>query len=352
MNFSLYNNFFFQRNKFNDAVLIIAEIGVNHNGQVSLAKDMILEAKSCGADCIKFQTFKASRVASNSAPKATYQLGTTDSTESQLAMLHKLELSEADYRELAAFCDKHDVVFLSTPYDVEDADFLDEIGVQAFKVASGQAIETRFLQHLARKGKPILLSTGMCTLAEVDEAVRTIRKEGNYDIVVLQCTTNYPSAIQDSNLLAMRTMAESLGVLVGYSDHTKSLTAAVAAVALGARVVERHFTLDKSLPGPDHSSSSEPHEFRMMVEMIRETELALGSPRKEPTLVEIENAKGMRRSLTARRDIRTGEKLDWDSLTLKRPGTGINGSSVNLVLGRSARRDIPADTILTLDMIE
>lgn len=349
---TLFNKYSSQNTLTADSVLVIAEIGVNHNGQVSLAKEMILEAKSCGADCVKFQTFKASRVASHSAPKATYQLGTTDASESQLAMLHKLELSEIEYRELAAFCDTHDVVFLSTPYDFEDADFLDKIGVQAFKVASGQAIETRFLQHLARKGKPILLSTGMCTLAEVDDAVRTIRKEGNEDIVVLQCTTNYPAAIQDSNLLAMRTMGDSLGVMVGYSDHTESLTAAVAAVAMGARVVERHFTLDKSLPGPDHSSSSEPHEFRKMVEMIRETELALGSPRKEPTLVEIENAKGMRRSLTARRDIRAGEKLDWATLTLKRPGTGINGRSVNLILGRSARRDILADTILTLDMVE
>lgn len=333
-------------------ICIIAEIGVNHNGSLDLAKEMVRKAKECGADCVKFQTFKASRIASRQAPKARYQLSKTDRAESQHDMLQKLELSEADHRELVSFCRQMGVAFLSTPYDIEDADFLDGLGVTAFKVASGQAIELRFLQHLARKGKTILLSTGMCTLAEVDEAVRTMRQAGNEMIVALQCTTNYPSSLADCNLLAMRTMAQSLGVRVGYSDHTESLTAAVLSVALGACVIERHFTLNRKLEGPDHSSSSEPAEFKTMVQMIREAEIALGSARKEPASVEVENAKAMRRSLTAVRNIREGETLDWNNLTLKRPGTGICGKSVDLIIGRKARRALAADELLTLDKIE
>lgn len=337
---------------FNSSVFIIAEIGVNHNGDLSLAKKMILSAKESGADCVKFQTFKASRVASPSAPKAAYQLSTTDASESQINMLRKLELSEEEYLEIARFCTSQDIAFLSTPYDIEDADFLDNLGVPAFKIASGQAVELNYLRHVARKGKPILLSTGMCTLAEVDEAVRAIREVGNNDIVVLQCTTNYPSALEDCNLRTMQTMASALDVRVGYSDHTQSLTAAVLAVGLGACVIERHFTLDRNLPGPDHSSSSEPDEFRRMVEMIREAEITLGSSRKEPAAAEVENAKGMRRSLVAKIDIAPGEQLGWNNLAFKRPGTGITGKHADMVIGRHAARRIMPETLITLDMVK
>lgn len=332
-------------------VFIIAEIGVNHNGSLDLAKKMVLEAKACGADCVKFQTFKADRVVTQKAAKAKYQLGTTDPAESQLEMLRKLELKEDEYHELVAFCHDQGLVFLSTPYNIEDADFLDMLDVPAFKIASGQAVELHFLEHLARKGKPLLLSTGMCTLAEVDTAVRTIRQAGNNDIVVLQCTTNYPSRIEDCNLRAMVTMGQALNALVGYSDHTQSLTAALLSVALGACVVERHFTLDTTLPGPDQSSSSDPEEMRRLVAGIREAELALGSGLKEPSSKEAENLPNMRRSLTATQNIQAGSVLTLENVTFKRPGTGINGRMATEAIGRTARCDISADTRITLDML-
>jgi len=332
-------------------VFVIAEIGVNHNGSLDLAKQMVVAARECGVDCVKFQTFKAERVATQGAVKARYQLGTTDPAESQLEMLRKLELKEGEYRELVAFCRDLGLVFLSTPYNAEDADFLDDLGVSAFKIASGQAVELPFLEHLARKGKPLLLSTGMCTLAEVDTAVRTIRQAGNEDIVVLQCTTNYPSRLEDCNLRAMVTMGRALNVLMGYSDHTRSLTAALLSVALGACVVERHFTLDKTLPGPDQSSSSDPEEMRRLVAGIREAEKALGTGLKVPSAREAENLPNMRRSLTAVVDIPAGTTLSWDNLTFKRPGTGLAGTLATAVIGRPARCDIPADTQIALDMV-
>lgn len=336
----------------NNSVFIIAEAGVNHNGDINTAKQLIAKAKECGADCIKFQTFKAERVATSNAPKAEYQNRTTPADESQVNMLKKLELPEAAYPELIDLCRSLDISFLSTPYDIKDIDFLDEIGVPAFKVASGQAVEPIFLEHLAKKQKPVLLSTGMCTLAEVDEAVRVIRNAGNDEIIVLQCTTNYPSAIADCNLRAMVTMRQALDVLVGYSDHTQSLTAALVAAAHSACVIERHFTLDKNLPGPDHSCSSDPEEFAMLVRYIREVESCLGSPLKRPSDAELRNLKGMRRSIVASQSIKAGEQFTHDNLTLKRPGTGLMGNQFQLVIGRCAKIDISPDQILSLEWVE
>ena len=333
-------------------IFIIAEAGVNHNGDINLAKKMVREAKACGADCVKFQTFKAERIVTNISPKAAYQLKTTNPAESQLEMLEKLELSQEDYCELVRTCREEDIIFLSTPYNIEDVDFLDDLGVQAFKVASGQAVEPIFLEYMARKNKPVLLSTGMCTLAEVDEAVRTIRDNGNDKLILFQCTTNYPSAIQDTNLRAMITMRNAFDVLVGYSDHTEGLTAAIVAATLGASVIERHFTLDKSLPGPDQSSSSDPLEFTQLVRNIREAEKCLGSAVKTPSSAEVINAAAMRRSIVASQDITAGSVFSLENLTLKRPAAGLMGNQLADILGRKAATDIRAETCIDFGMVQ
>jgi len=332
--------------------LIIAEAGVNHNGDYHVARKMVTEAKNCGADCIKFQTFRAEEIVTRDSPKAPYQLKTTSPRESQLDMLHKLELSERRQEELMGLCKENGLIFLSTPCTPSDVDFLDRAGVSAFKVASSQAVDTIFLEHMARKGKPILLSTGMCTLAEVDEAVRAIREAGNDQIIVLQCTTNYPSRLEDANLRAMVAMGRALDVLTGYSDHTPSLAPSVVAVGLGACVIERHFTLDKKLPGPDQLSSSEPREFSQLTAMIREAEKSLGSGIKAPSSEEMKNAAVMRRSIVARRDIAEGEILTLDNLCVKRPEIGLPSSFLKFVLGKKARQHIPNETFVDIEMIQ
>ena len=325
---------------------IIAEAGVNHNGDVDMARRLIDAAAQAGADAVKFQTFKAERVATRGAPKAEYQLRTTDPAESQLAMLQKLELAPESHAILMKACEENKVLFLSTPYNIEDVDLLADLNVSAFKVASAQIVEPAFLRHVARKRKPVILSTGMATLAEVDEAVRVIRETGNDQSVLLQCTTNYPSRPEDANLRTIQTMRAALGVHVGYSDHTQTATACIAAVALGACVVEKHFTMDKTMIGPDHPSSADHEEFRRLVVMIRETEAALGTGLKQPMEAERRNALGMRRSIVAAVAIKSGIVITEDMLTYKRPGTGIPPNLLHQVVGRTATRDIPMDTLV------
>ncbi len=331
---------------------IIAEAGVNHNGNVDMAIELVRKAKECGADCVKFQTFKAERVVSKTAPKAAYQMETTNPEESQLDMLRKLELKRQDYVSIIEACKSEGICFLSTPYSTEDIDFLDELGVSAYKVASGQTVEPFFLKYLAKKKKPIILSTGMCTLAEVDEAIRTIRATGNENVAVLQCTTNYPSASCDANLNAMVTMRNACNVLAGYSDHTTTSTACIAAIALGACIIERHFTLDKHLPGPDHSSSSDPGEFLKLVELIRETESVLGSGLKVPCESEERNIPGMRRGLVAAKDIKAGEEFTHENITAKRPLRGLPPKLLHQILGRKASTSIPAETPIDFEVIQ
>jgi len=331
---------------------LIAEAGVNHNGDFHIAKKMVKKAKQCGADCIKFQTFRAEEIVTQDSPKAPYQLKTTSPQESQLDMLRKLELSEQNQRELMCLCEELGIIFLSTPCNISDIDFLGRAGVSAFKIASSQAVDTAFLEHMAKKGKPILLSTGMCTLAEVDEAVRAIRQAHNEQIVALQCTTDYPSRLEDANLLAMLTMGTAFDVLTGYSDHVQSLVPSIVAVGLGACVIERHFTLDKTLLGPDQSCSSDPIEFGQFVEMIREAEKCLGSRMKFPSPEEMKNAKIMRRSILTKRNIRKGEILTIDNLCLKRPELGLPSNFLKFVLGKKARKDIPSDMFLDIGMIQ
>lgn len=332
-------------------VFIIAEIGVNHNGDVELAKRMIRAAKAAGADCAKFQTFQANQVAVSDAPKADYQKEVTDPKESQINMLKQLELPELAWCDIMDYCREVDIEFLSTPYSFDDANLLESLGAPAFKVASGQAVELPFLRHLAAKGKPVLLSTGMCSKAEVDAAVGALRAGGNDQIIVLQCTTNYPADPRSANLRAMQTMGEETGCLYGYSDHTPGMTTAIASVAMGSKVLERHFTLDRNMPGPDHSSSMEPDEFARLVEAVREVEASLGSGRKEPCPEEERNIRGMRRSLRAKHSIVAGEPLSWDNLCYKRPQES-EALAPETVLGKIAARDIEGDTLITMDMLQ
>lgn len=330
---------------------IIAEAGVNHNGDLSQAVSLVRAAKRAGADCVKFQTFSAERIVRDDAPKARYQLQTTDPAESQKAMLKNLELPAGAYPEILRACEEEGILFLSTPYSEEDVDFLDNLGVQAFKCASIHLFEPSFLAYAASKGKPLIVSTGFATLDDVRLAVDALRSAGNEQLILLQCTTNYPSRIEDANLRAMVTMHDATGCLVGYSDHTQTSVACVAAVALGATVLEKHFTLDKTLPGPDQSTSADPLEFAALVAAVREAEAALGSSVKQPCEAERMNAPGMRRSIVAKRAIPKGTTITADMLTFKRPGTGIPPAKLSELLGASAARDIQRDELLSLDQL-
>jgi len=333
-------------------VFIIAEAGVNHNGDIDLAKRLVREAKECGADCVKFQTFKAERVVTENAPKAKYQLKTTDPGESQIDMLKKLELPQEAYKEIIQCCQENEIIFLSTPYNIEDVEFLNDLGVPAFKLASISAAEPWFAAYTARKGKPIILSTGMATLEEVDETVREILETGNEDLILLQCTTNYPSRLEDANLRAMRTICNAFDVLVGYSDHTQDDTACIVSVALGATVIEKHFTLDKNIPGPDQSSSYDPKEFARLVRNIRNAEKVLGSARKEPCEIEKINAEGMRRSIVVRHSIKEGTVITVDMLAFKRPGTGISPGLLPQIVGRRVQHSLSEDTMINWSDLE
>ena len=331
---------------------IIAEAGVNHNGDITLAKRLVDEAVKTGVDCVKFQTFKAENLVTKKAPKANYQLQVTDPSESQFDMLKKLELTLPEYKELIQYCEAKRITFLSTPYNKEDIDFLDELNVPAFKVASGQLVELPFLRHMARKGKPMIISTGMSYMSDVDEAVRAIRAEGNDQIILLQCTTNYPSLEEEANLQSMNAMKASTGCIVGYSDHTLNNICMLGSIALGAKVIEKHFTLDKKMDGPDHSCSADPAEFTQLVKEIRIMESALGNGIKIPGIHESKNIQGMRRSLASKVDIRKGEIITEDKIAIKRPATGLEPKFIDQIIGKTAKRDILGDEILQMNMIE
>jgi len=330
---------------------VIAEAGVNHNGDLNQAKELVRQARQAGADCVKFQTFKAERVVTASAPKAAYQLKVTDPVESQFAMLRKLELSESDHRVLIDQCRREGIVFLSTPYSLADAELLHALDVPAFKIASGQLIELPFLAALARFNRPVILSTGMGTLAEVKEAVDTLRAHGNQQLVVLQCTTNYPSRLADTNLRAMATLAEATGTAVGYSDHTEGITACLAAVALGSCVIEKHFTLDHTLPGPDHRCSSEPAELTALVRGIRDIEISLGDGVKRPAETELANLIGVRRSIVTARDLPAGHVIGEHDLQFLRPATGLPPRDWDRVVGRRTTTALAGGTLLAWEHI-
>lgn len=336
----------------NQPCFIIAEAGVNHNGNLMMALELVDAAVAAKADAVKFQTFKAEAVISTSAPKADYQLRTTGAVDSQLEMAKRLELSYDQFGEIKAYCNRRGILFLSTPFDHDSADFLDELGVSAFKIPSGEITNFPFLEHIARMGKPLILSTGMSYLDEVGEALCVVRAAGNREVVLLHCVSNYPAESADTNLRAMQTMANAFGVPVGYSDHTLGVEVALAAVALGACVVEKHFTLDCSLPGPDHGASMEPDDLSALVKGIRIVEGALGHGRKEPAPSEANTADVARRSLVAACDIAEGTILMEQHIAIKRPGTGLAPSLRKGLVGRKSRRFIPVDALLSLEMLE
>lgn len=330
---------------------IIAEAGVNHNGSIDIALQIIKKAKEIGADCVKFQTFKTEEIVTLSAPKANYQLNVTDQDETQFQMLKKLELSQNSFKLLKDECDKIGIDFMSTPYSIRDLELLDGIGVSSFKIASGQLTEHYFLKKIAEKNKPVILSTGMGTLKEVSEAVKII-KEINSDITVLQCTTNYPSHIEDSNIKAMQTIKKSCNVRVGYSDHVIDNYACYAAVSLGAEIIEKHFTLDKEMEGPDHSCSLNPTEFKSLIYGIRSVEKSLGNGVKKPTKAEEKNIYGMRRGIVAIKKIKKGDVLSAENMGVKRPLVGMLPSEIENLFGKVAAEDIESDKPIFKEHIE
>jgi N-acetylneuraminate synthase len=331
--------------------LIIAEAGVNHNGDLGLARELVAVAAEAGADLVKFQTFEAAKSIAASAPKAVYQQETTGVDESQFEMVRKLELSRADHEALIEECEARGIGFFSTGFDPESIDLLIELGIDRIKIPSGEITNLPFLRHLAAKRLPVIMSTGMATIGEVEDAIGVMEKGGvqRDAITVLHCNTEYPTPMQDVNLRAMRRMGEALGVAYGYSDHTLGIEVPIAAVALGASVIEKHITLDRNLPGPDHRASLEPADLAAMVKAIRNIEAAVGGDGiKRPSPSEIGNRAIARKSLVAQRAIRSGDVFSADNLTAKRPGTGISPMRWDEVIGQSAPRDFEPDELIEL----
>ena len=330
---------------------IIAEAGVNHNGSVETAKKLIDAAVEAGADAVKFQTFKTEQIASMTAPKAEYQIRTTGKRETQFRMLKKLELSEKAFHELFLYCKKKEIIFLSTPFDIESVSFLDKLGLGIFKIPSGEITNLPYLKRIGSLKKKIIMSTGMADTREIKDALRILTDCGTpkENITLLHCSTDYPTPMRDVNLLAMLTIRDAFKVKVGYSDHTPGIEVPVAAVALGAKVIEKHFTLDRNLPGPDHKASLEPSELKLMVKAIKNVEKALGSGDKKPVKVEEEIMKTIRKSIVARTDIKKGTKVKREMLEIKRPGTGLHSRYLNKIIGKTAKTDIKEDTLVSLD---
>jgi len=330
--------------------LIIAEAGVNHNGDPALARQLIEVAAAAGADLVKFQTFSADRLVSAQAPKAEYQTRTTDTGESQHAMLRRLELDRGTHENLIQHCRENGIAFFSTGFDIESVDMLLELGLDRLKIPSGEITNLPYLRHVGRQGRPVILSTGMACMDEIEAAIDVLQRSGmpRDRITVLHCNTAYPTPMADVNLRAMLTIRDAFKVEVGYSDHTSGIEVAIAAVALGATVIEKHFTLDRDLPGPDHKASLEPDELKAMVTAIRNIELALGDGVKKPSPSEAKNIPIARRSIVAARAITSGEVFTESSLAVKRPGDGISAMRWDEVLGRRARRDFAPDELIEL----
>ena len=330
--------------------LIIAEAGVNHNGELALARELIDVAAEAGADMVKFQTFSADRLVTARAGKANYQMHTTDAGESQHAMIRRLELTRDMHEELIVHCNSRGIQFFSTGFDLESIDMLVELGLDRFKIPSGEITNLPYLRHIGRLGKAVILSTGMATLGEIEAAIDVLGQAGTprAEITVLHCTTEYPTPMAEVNLRAMQSIHAAFGVAVGYSDHTSSIEVAIAAVAMGASVIEKHFTLDRNLSGPDHRASLEPGELKAMVAGIRNIEVALGDGIKRLTPSEARNKPVARKSLVASQRIKSGEVFTAQNVTTKRPGTGISPMRWDEVMGRAAPRDFAADELIEL----
>lgn len=327
------------------SVFIIAEAGVNHNGSIELAKKLIDVAVIARADAVKFQTFKAENLVSFDAQKAQYQKETTSKNESQFTMLKKLELDVSTHKELISYCNEKNIMFLSTPFDLDSVDLLNDLGLEIFKIPSGEITNLPYLRKIGALNKKIVLSTGMSTLDEVEAALNVLLRAGTQknNITILHANTQYPTPMSDVNLNAMISIKNTLGVEVGYSDHTLGIEVDIAAVALGAVVIEKHFTLDKSMEGPDHKASLEPEELIQMVKAIRNIEQALGSDEKKPSQSESENIKIVRKSIVASVDIQKGEVFSENNLAVKRPMNGLNPMVWDEVIGQVANKGYRKD---------
>lgn len=328
-------------------VYIIAEAGVNHNGSFELACKLVDAAKIAGVDCIKFQTFKSKNLVSHNAQKADYQKNTTGEG-SQMDMLKKLELSYDEFLALKNYCDKVGICFLSTPFDFDSIHFLNSIDMPFWKIPSGEVTNLPYLVELAKTGKPVVMSTGMCDMDEIEAAINVLKNNGTKEIKLLHCNTEYPTPYEDVNLKAMQTIKDAFGYEVGYSDHTKGIEVPVAAVALGATVIEKHFTLDRNMEGPDHKASLEPNELAAMVSSIRHIEKVIGTGDKTPSPSEKKNISVARKSIVAAKKIKKREVLTEDNIIVKRPGTGISPMRWNEVLGTKAVRDFEEDELIEL----
>jgi len=335
----------------NGSCFIIAEAGVNHNGDINSAKKLVDAAKNVGADAVKFQTFKSEKLVTDSVNMASYQIENIGRKESQYNMLKKLELEYNEFIILKKYCDSKDIIFLSTPHSFDAIDFLDRL-VPAFKFGSGDITNIPTLRYAARKNKPIILGTGMSTIDEVKTAIDAIKKEGNNEIIVLHCTTNYPCQFEEVNLRAILTMQNELDCLIGYSDHSLGNIVSVAAVSMGAVVIEKHLTLDKTMKGPDHCSSLNPDEFKNLVYDIRNVEKILGNFCKKPEKSEKEIKNVVRKSLVANKNIEKGSILDEDMIVIKRPGTGLPPFELEKIFGKKTKKNIVKDELFDLDMVE
>ena len=330
------------------SVFVIAEAGVNHNGSLELAKKLVDAAKDAGADCVKFQTFVSKNIVSKNAIKAEYQKQQTEPQESQQDMLKKLELSFDEFVELNEYCKSKSIEFMSTAFDFESIDFLDGLEMGTWKIPSGDITNLPYLIKIANLNKPVILSTGMSTMEDIRSAIKALKENGAAELTVLHCTTEYPTPFEDVNLRAMNTIKEEFGVKVGYSDHTKGIEVPIAAVAIGATVIEKHFTLDRNMEGPDHKASLEPHELKAMVDSIRHIELALGNGMKQPAESEKKNMAVARKSIMASKDIKAGEIFTEENLTVKRPGDGISPMRWFDIIGKPAPRDFEEDELIEL----
>ena len=328
--------------------LIIAEAGVNHNGDMNLARQLIDVAADAQADMVKFQTFNANRLVTAQAQKAAYQLKVTHHDQSQQAMIRQLELTPEMHKQLRSHCVNRSIQFFSTAFDIESVDFLVQLGLDRFKIPSGEITNLPYLRHIGAYGKPIILSTGMSTLGEVEKAIEILEQAGTVRslITVLHCNTEYPTPMVDVNLRAMLTIKDAFGVAVGYSDHTSGIEVAIAAVALGATVIEKHFTLDRQLPGPDHQASLEPDELQAMIKAIRNIELALGDGIKQPSASESKNITVARKSLVAACPIQKNEIFNEQNVTVKRPGNGLSPMMWDDLMGRRALRSYDMDELI------
>ncbi|MCX5807608.1 MAG: N-acetylneuraminate synthase [Proteobacteria bacterium] len=337
------------KNKLSDKkVFIIAEAGVNHNGDIGIAKKMIDTAVKAGTDAVKFQTFVPEDLVSKKTPKAEYQKSTTDAGESQLEMLKKLSLKADAHKELIEYCKKKRIQFLSTPFDMDSIDLLEGLGLETFKIPSGEITNLPYLRKIGNLKKKIIMSTGMADMKEIGRAIKILVEAGTSkeDITLLHCNTEYPTPLQDVNLLAMVAMKKRFGMKVGYSDHTLGIEIPVAAVALGAEIIEKHFTLNRNAKGPDHRASLEPEELEAMVTAIRNIEEALGNGVKTPSPSETKNMVIARKSIVASRAIKKGDVITEENITVKRPGTGISPMKWDSILGKRAKRDFEPDEII------